>query len=91
MARQLRGERLLGNRDAEFLEDPWRVSIEQRHAGFVLDALGAGTLHDDDGGWLAGDPFIAVGAASLRCSTQSRMIYSPTPPIFAASVRAAPS
>jgi len=93
---QLSAERLLGDDDAELLEDPLR-QIDQPPAHHAMDRRDRATFdHADDRlalhvielGGLAGR--FAVEQTNRR-NTQSRMICKPTPPIFAASVRVAPS
>jgi hypothetical protein len=88
-------ERLLGDRDAEFLEDPLR-QIDQPPAHHAVHRWDRTTLdHAGDGlalgiielGWVTGDlpSTRPSGPRALKRSTQSR------PPILAASVRVAPS
>src|SRR5207302_458560 len=98
---QFTAQRLLADRNAKFVEHPL-CEVDQPPAHHAMTA-GIGPLSTISSNacrcaWVSSGalpgalPFTRPGGPSaLNASTQSRTVCSPTPPIFAASVRDPPS
>ena len=98
---QFAAQGLLGHDDAEFLENPLTEiddppphdAVNRRDRTALDDRSDGGSMGAIQPGRLARRLAINQPGRSMGVdlTTQSRMIWSVTPPIFAASVRVAPS